>query len=80
MKMKINISDLAGKVSKGVGFVAGIAVSLAITLTAVVHIKGCLKELKVHKKPRIKNVVIITDSCDSETPKDNDDAEQEVKE
>lgn len=64
--MKINISDVPGKINKYVGIAASITIGIAITLTAAVHIKACLKELKVNKKPKIKKVVVIKESCDDE--------------
>ena len=64
--MKIKISDVPGKINKYVGIAASITIGIAITLTAAVHIKACLKELKVNKKPKIKKVVIVKDSCDDE--------------
>ena len=64
--MKIKISDVPGKINKYVGIAASITIGIAITLTAAVYIKACLKELKVNKKPKIKKVVIVKDSCDDE--------------
>lgn len=64
--MKIKISDVPGKINKYVGIAASITIGIAITLTAAVHIKVCLKELKVNKKPKVKKVFIVKDSCDDE--------------
>ena len=64
--MKIKISDVPEKINKYVGIAASITIGIAITLTAAVHIKACLKELKVNKKPKVKKVFIVKDSCDEE--------------
>lgn len=51
-KMKFDISAMAHKANTAVGLAAGIFVGVAITLTAAVHIKHCLRDLLPHKKHR----------------------------
>lgn len=57
--MKFDISAMAHKANTAVGLAAGITVGLAITLTAAVRIKHCLRDLLPHKKHRKVEVHIF---------------------
>ena len=57
--MKFNISNVTSKVNSAVGIAASITIGLAITLTAAVQIKRCVKDLFPHKKHRKVEVHIF---------------------
>ena len=52
--LKPNFGKIGDGANKVIGVAAGIAVGLAITLSAAVHIKRCIKDLLPAKKHKVE--------------------------
>ena len=77
--MKFNISNAATKLNTAVGIAAGITIGVAVTLTAAVHIKRCIKDLFPSKKRKVE--IHVFECHDDEGDKAPDeDSKPEVNE
>ena len=74
--MKFNISNAATKLNTAVGIAAGITIGVAVTLTAAVHIKRCIKDLLPSKKRKVE--IHVFECHDDEGDKAPEDSESEA--